>query len=465
LMPIMIFMTRYYHSSILPGRIISVSHNFFKIYPLILILLISFFVSSCEEGPTQIGEGILPEGDFVTIKGTDTLSVRSYTMYDDSIRTDNPVIAFLGQIYDPYFGTTSAEFITQLRLLPAWDDLPFTIDSVKLILHLLTAQGGADGNNFLTLSEISRQIYSDSAYYSNKQVPLTGYEVTNIKLPVLRADTINDIAITLPVEFGNYLTRDTAQLFHSNAKPDFRSFFKGLYFRLSSGSDPLMVSLYLAQPDANSSDHTGSQNYIALFMHDDSDVTKEFYFVLDAVNKNAAYSRYTHNFSTARPGNRITHINDNYRDTLAYLQYLNGVYTRISLPGLESLKNDPSFMGNIAVNKARLTFPIYYDGTIYKPSTLPSRLLLRYKTASGLKYVVPDYSIDTYQNFFDGTPDTVANVYNFNIPTFVQRYLEDATGNLKPELELFQVSGTSNVILKANKSRTPAKFVFTYTKF
>jgi hypothetical protein len=466
LMPIMIFMTRYYHSSRLPGRIISVSHKLIHTFPLTLILLIAFLVSSCEEGPTQIGKGILPEGDFVTIKGTDTLSVRSYTMYDDSIRTDNPAIAYLGHIYDPYFGTTSAEFVTQLRLLPEWDDLPFTIDSVKLILHLLSAKGGgSDENNFLTLSEISQQIYTDSAYYSNKQVPLTGYEVNNIRLPVLRTDTINDIAIPLPVEFGNYLTRDTSQLFHSNSKPDFRSFFKGLYFRLSSGSDPLMVSLYLAQPDANSSDHSGSQNYIVLFMHDDADVQKEFYFVLDAVNKNAAYSRYIHNFSTASPGNRITHINDNYMDTLAYLQYLNGVYTRISLPGLESLKNDPSFMQNIGVNKARLIFPIYFDGNIYKPSTIPSQLLLRYKTTSGSKYIVPDYNIDTYHSFYDGTPDTVANVYNFNIATFVQGYLEDATGNVKPELELFQVSGTSNVILKANKSKTPSKFEFTYTKF
>jgi hypothetical protein len=464
-MPIMIFMTRYYHSSKFPDRIISVSHKIFNTFHLALIILIAFLVSSCEEGPTQIGEGLLPEGDFVTVKGTDTLSVRSYTMYDDSIRTDNPTIAYLGHIYDPYFGTTSAEFVSQLRLLPAWDDLPFTIDSVKLVLHLLTVRGGSDENNTLTLSEISQQIYKDSAYYSNKQVPLTGYEVTNIKIPTLRADTINDIEISLPVEFGNYLTRDTAQLFHSNTKPDFRSFFKGLYFRMSSRTDPTMVSLYLAPPDANSTDHTGSQNYIVLYMHDDSDVQKEFYFIIDAVNTNAAYSRYAHDFSTASPGNRITHINDYYRDTLAYLQYLNGVYTRISLPGLESLKNDPSFMHNIGVNKAKLTFPIYFDGSIYKPSTIPSQLLLRYKTKSGSKYVVPDYSIDTYHSFFDGTPDTVANVYNFNIATFIQGYLEDVTGNLKPELELFQVSGISNVILKANKSKTPAKFVFTYTKF
>ena len=53
----------------------------------------------------------------------------------------------------------------------------------------------------------------------------------------------------------------------------------------------------------------------------------------------------------------IKHINDGYRDTLSYLQSLNGVYTKIILPGLEKMKNDPSF-GKIAVNKARLTVPV-----------------------------------------------------------------------------------------------------------
>ena len=45
----------------------------------------------------------------------------SYTMYDESIRTDNPSVGYLGQIYDPYFGTTNAEFVTQIRLLAEWD--------------------------------------------------------------------------------------------------------------------------------------------------------------------------------------------------------------------------------------------------------------------------------------------------------------------------------------------------------
>jgi len=463
-MPIMIFMTSYYHSSILPCRFISVSHQLFKIIQLTLFSLIAFFVISCEEGPTKIGEGLLPGSDFVTIKSIDTLRVWSYTMYDDSVRTDNPSVSYLGQIYDPYFGTTTAEFVTQIRLKPIWDGKPFTIDSVKLFLHLLSVKGGSGGGTHtLRLSEISQQIYTDSAYYSNKPVLLTGYEVADIELPLLKPDTINDIALTLPVEFGNYLTRDTAMLFYSNTKPDFRSFFKGLYFRITSSADPMLVSLSIDPPDQPGDYY----NLFVLYMHDEVDVQKEFYFILDATNRNASFNRFSHDFNTAAPEKKIEHINDGYRDTLSYLQYLNGVYTKITLPGLETLKNNPVF-DNIAVNKARLTVPVYFDGDLYKASTVPPQLVLRYKTKSGSKYYVPDFDLngaDPNHIFFDGKIDTTANKYNFNIAAFVQGYLEDATGALKPELELFQGTGTKNVILKANNSKTPVKFELTYTRF
>jgi hypothetical protein len=123
-------------------------------------------------------------------------------------------------------------------------------------------------------------------------------------------------------------------------------------------------------------------------------------------------------------------------------------------------------MKNISVNKARLIIPVYYDGLIYKPSTIPSIVYLRYVTSTGSKYIIPDYSISSA--FYDGSPDTTAtiNVYNLNIPAFLQDYFEDTSDKIKPELEIFLTSSSSNnVILKANNSHTPVKLEFTYTKF
>jgi hypothetical protein len=462
LMPITTFMTRYYHRPQPQGRSVSVFHHNFIIFHLAIFTLLAIFVSSCEEGSTQIGSDLLPGTDFVDIFSTDTLSVWSYTMYDDSVRSDNPSISFLGQAFDPYFGTTTAEFVTQIRLGAAWDDKPFTIDSVKLYLNILGVRGGSDQTYTLSLSEIAEQIYTDSVYYSSREVPLTGYELNDIELPVLKADTVNNIVLTLPVEFGNYLTRDTSKFFYSSTQPDFRSYFKGLYFRLSSVPDPLIFALSLEPP----SQLGAYENVLILFMHDETGNAKQYFFILDAMNRNASYNRFIHDFTTALPGKKIEHINDGYRDTLSYLQNLNGVYTKIVLPGLEILKSDPSFVNGLSVNKARLTVPVYYDGDLYKASTAPIQLYLRYKTSSGNKYIVPDFSLDQYNSFFDGRIDTIKNIYNFNLAAFVQRYLEDESGEIEPELEFFQQeSSITNVILKGNSNKSPVKFEFTYTKF
>ncbi|HUX57719.1 MAG TPA: DUF4270 family protein [Bacteroidales bacterium] len=454
-------MTRYYHSSQSLHRFYSVSHHLFSKFFLTLFTLITFFLSSCEEEPTQIGSALLPKGDFVDIQSTDTISAWSYTMYDELDRTDNPSISYLGYIYDPYFGTTTAEFVTEIRMGSEWNFEPTTIDSVRLYLTLLDVKGGGSDNVYtLKLSEIAEQLNIDSAYYSSKVVPLTGYEISDIELPALTPDTINNIVIDLPVEFGNYLIRDTSKLFYSNTRDDFRSFFNGLYFSITPGSDPLLVLLSFTPPSTPGA----YNNVLVLYMHDEADELKQFLFILDAVNKNASFNKYSHDFTTASPEKKIAHINDGFLDTLSYLQSLNGVYTKIELPSLKTLKDDPAF-NNIGVNKARLSIPVYLDGDMFKPSTVPPQLYLRYRTKSGAKYEVPDYYIDKYHDFFDGRIDSINNVYKFNLATFVQGYFNDATDEVLPELELFQYGGIKNVILKANNSKTPVKFEYTYTKF
>jgi hypothetical protein len=454
-------MTKFYHSFIIYLR--SFSEHISKTFFLTLFAGILFFAYSCEEDPSIVGRKILPSSDFVFIKSTDTINVESYTLYSNSVKTDNPPFSYLGDLYDPYFGSTTAEFVSQLRLGSEWDDKYFVIDSVKLFLRLLSVKGNVDDVHYLRLSQISQQIYTDSAYYSNQTVPLTGYVVDSILLPTLQADTINDIILNLPVSFGDSLTSDTSMLSYTKGH-DFRSFFKGLYFQLFSPNDPLFVSLSVAP----ASSYGYYNNYFVLYMHDEFSLSKTFVFILDAYTKNAAYNRYIHHFEEGEVGKRMQHLIDNdtnYLDTVSYVQTMNGVYTKIKIPELETVRGNPD-MKNISVNKARLVIPVYYDGDIYKPSTIPSIVYLRYVSSTGSKYFVQDYSISSA--FYDGSPDTTAtiNVYNLNIPTFLQLYFEDTSNKLKPELEIFLSSASSNnVILKANNSHTPVKLEFTYTKF
>jgi len=449
-------MTRYYHSCKIHFRVKSVLNNYFFFLCLTFFTLTITILTSCEEDPTTIGTDILPGNDFVFINSTDTMSIWSYTMSGSTERTDSPSYSFMGQVNDPYFGTTTAEFVTQVRIQRPLVDQEYIIDSVKLFLELAVISGSTNLNQTLRLTEIANEIYIDSAYYSDTSIDTTAVGLA-VNLPLLRSDTLNNFSVTLPNSFGTYLLRDKSMFFYSNSQPDFRSYFKGLYFRLAPSVDPLLATVRLAP-----SSDGGYSNYLIIYMKDTAGVIQDYIFILDPTNRNACFNRFSHDYNTADPDKKIQHINEPVRDTLSYLQYLNGLYTRIVLPGLENFKTDPDF-SNIAVNKARLTVPVYFDGKDYIPSNAPNELRLRYRTENGYTYDVPDYSYDT--DFFDGTLDTIAKTYTFNIPNFMQIFLDDATGLIKPELEIYQPSGTKNVILKANDSKTPVKLEFSYTKF
>jgi hypothetical protein len=454
-------MTRFCNNSLfrtLPG-----SPGFFTFFRIVFLLPAVALLVACEEGPTKIGSELLPGSDFVTIGSTDTLSVWSYNIYNSSFPTNDPLVAFIGSVRDPYFGTTTTEFVSQIRASGPFKFGPVTVDSVKLYLKLLNVRGGeTDGANYLRLSEIADQIYTDTTYYSDTQPDTTGFEVI-AQLPAFQSDTLNYMSIALPVEFGEYLIRDTSMLFYNNTKPDFRSFFKGLYFRVSSSGEPLIMAFSLAL-DASTGIHN---NYFALYMHDTADVSVRYYFYLDAQHPNACYNRLVRDFSTADPDKQIQHLNDyTYRDTLTYMQYMNGIYTKLIFPGLDSLRKKLG-SSRISINKARISIPVYYDGDQYTSLTVPNYLRLKYNQGDTLMVDVPDYSIGTSAKFFSGSLNSTDSSYYFNIPTFVQNYLEDTSGELKPELDVYLGASTSltSVVLRANRNKYPVKFELTYTRF
>jgi hypothetical protein len=455
-------MTRFYHNYPLSFRIIPAKNIFYHLLRSVLLATTVLLVVSCEEGPTKIGSELLPSSDFVSINSSDTLSSWSYTMYNDSIPSSNSSIAFIGDLQDPYFGTTTAGFVSQLRLGSAWKYGPVTVDSVKMRLTITTKGGSVDIPHIMRLAEIADTLYTDATYYSNTQTHTTGYEVSGT-LPTLKADTINTISFSLPVSFGEYLIRDTTRLFYSPVLPDFRTYFKGLYMSLTPTTDPLMITFNLTLSNSVSG---GYDNFITIYMHDTAFVTKAYFFILDPIHPNARYNKFDQDFSTADPDKRISHINDEtYRDSLSYLQALNGLYTKIVFPGLDSVKKELS-KGKFSINKARLFVPVYYDGDRYTATTVPSSLRIRYTDNDGVKHEIPDYSVDANHQFYDGTLHKLDSTYYFNIASYIQLYLDDKQNIYKPELEIYQgPTVLSSAILRTSKNSKPVKFEMTYTKF
>jgi hypothetical protein len=457
LMPIMIFMTKFYHSSTLSSIISAVSTNIYTAFLIITVIAIAATITSCEEDPTNIGEGMFPGSDFVTIKSTDTLSVFGYTAYDNKVRPGNLSNLYLGKLSDPFFGETTSDFVAQLRLIDPWPGGgAFTVDAVEFFMYIAAAEGSLTSQHYISLSESMDYLSSDSIYYSNRKVhagpAFGGRDFGTYPLPEIKADTT--IVIPLPVSVGEYLMRDTAMLFYSSKEtepepePDFSSFFKGLYVSLADSPEPLFLTTSL-------SSGTG----IFVYYHYNSDTTRFIYpFYIKATS--IAFNRYSHSFNTALPDKKILYINERIKDSVTYIQNYGGVYTRIEIPGLKELKNMMPF----SVNKARLNLPVYFDSdsTLYKLSTLPTRILARYKTEAGVMDTIPDYYLSPF--YMGGTFNKKTNEYTFNIAAFTQLYLEGKIPD--PVLELFlPVSISKNMIFKMNENDNPAKLEFTYTKF
>lgn len=409
---------------------------------------------ACEEKPTSIGMNLLPGSDNVMMEGTDTLKVESYTMYVDSVISANRTYSYLGGLYDPYFGSTFTDFVSQMRLTKKWPGGAPIVDSVKLFMPITGVKGEFGFSQSLLLYEISEQLDEESVYYSNR-VPSTSMFIGEFELPELTKDSARVFEIDLPVSFGSYLLRDTTKLNQEGGANDFRSFFRGIYFTVAPTLSPGKGSVPDV-PQMMTLSFSVSYLTIRVYYHLATALNLTYDFIINS--NSIRYNRYLHDFSAAEAGREIAHINDGIEDTASYLQGFYGAYTRLKIPQLETLKS----IMPLSVNKTKITLSAYLDNNIYKTSTIPPNIYMSYFTEDGTRNIVPDYLLSS--SFFDGSLNTTTKKYTFNLSSFVQEYLN---GNIpEPELDLYLMEGEyRNVILKGKNSTSPVKFEFVFTRF
>jgi len=464
-------MTSYYPEKRKYNRTVSVLRIKFLLI-LFLFIPAGVFFSSCEEKTTIIGIGLLPPGDFTSTTSTDTISVFSYTYTIDSVATSkSTTYSYLGGLYDPYFGTSTTGFVGQLRILKEFTEKnEFFVDSVKLLMSIGGAKGVVGTRQKIIIYEIDELLDPDSYYYSDRDPHATNLMADTI-MPVVKKDSAQNLFIRLPDSFGRYLMRDTSKLYQDSLENDFRSFFKGIYCQMvpytgTKGSAKRYTKGFTG--GFSKGPETDSLQLIALTFAQSEFLIRVYYKTAVStsalwydftINPNSArYNLYSHDFTTAEPGKEISHVDDNVKDSLSYQQGFNGVYTKIRIPALDSLKK----LMPISVNKAKLTISVFLDEDIYTTATVPTNIYMSYMAADTVKRIVPDYNVNPA--FFDGTFSSTTKKYTFNLASFTQMYLE---GKIPlPELDLyFQEGEYKNVILKANQSAAKPKFEFTFTRF
>ena len=139
---------------------------------------------SCKKS-ADFGLEVQANQDILSANQTDSTSLITYSVYEDSLKTDElsgPNL--LGSYADPSFGSLKTSIFTHIRLESSYDFRPsgsttlddIEVDSVILYLALDGHYGNLGAQTF-EVYQLDDDIYTDTTYYTNSS---TSIKTTNL---------------------------------------------------------------------------------------------------------------------------------------------------------------------------------------------------------------------------------------------------------------------------------------------
>ncbi|MHB1178290.1 MAG: DUF4270 family protein, partial [Daejeonella sp.] len=346
-----------------------------KLYKLdLLTLLISLFILGGCQNTDSIGLEVDPStginGNF-----TDTVTVRSTTVREDTIPTNTLSQYPLGYFADPIFGKTTANIALTLNLTTnntTFGTSP-ALDSAVLVLHYGDEFYGDSASKFqIDVHQLTNQLVRNRVYYNTESSNFNSSVIGSQLITVRRRDSVkvNQIVtakpdviktkapqIRIPISAAfinsNFLNA-SATNFSSNEL--FVKFIKGLYLKINQtqSTGPGGVA-FLNLADSSRLDiYYKSKNGTA------TDTTVTSFPILSRAEPVVA--QFSHDYTGTSVQTQLNNPSTQYDFT--YVQGLGGVRTKVGFPYVEKLKD----LGNITINKAELIVTVVGGTDNYKPS-------------------------------------------------------------------------------------------------
>lgn len=397
-----------------------------KAYSVILLFLISFFVSSCTDTLTDIGKGIQTNSDQISV-GTDTFHLQTDTVFDKSI-TSHPDSFLLGTFYDTKFGTVQAEILAQVNCPEGFTFPPTSIpDSAKILLYYSSSFGDPLSPLDLNIYEINKNTFTYTGVYSSNLNP-ADYSDKSLKLGerIIPAGAQTSAAKVIEFKLLNdFITRFKDDSHYSSTN-NFLSFFKGIYITANFGTSTLL--------------NIGSIN-LRYYYHytyktkniygaDSTAIVKDYLnFPANSEVRQVNCIQHPDRYSVVKPSPEV-----NYLSSPANLQ------TRVNIP-LNTINNRLNTGVNgkkLTVNSALLKVDVVPEDTITDPYL---------KLIPVIKYVLL-IKEDSIESFFNnkkvpsdtysvlaqytsslkvGTTNVYEQYYTFNVAKLIATELKNAT--------------------------------------
>lgn len=438
------------------------------------IFFLGLIVSTgCKKKEDAIGLNVQPQGDQLNVELIDTTSIITYSIKEDSLKTDElDGPSMLGSYIDPYFGKMDASIVSQIRLQASVDFAltsgsldSLVIDSVVMYLALQGSFGNLDAQTF-EVYQMNESIDIDSTYHTNKLITTTGpnlatggaivpdplsigyvggaiteFAILNIPL------SINDFGWKMFNESGN------TSMSGNDGTGEFVEWYKGLVIKANNPTQSVNEGGIIY------TDMVNDFSKVTIFYRDTSGVSSahdtisfDFNFNTNCAHFNSVDIDYSNTFVDAQ-------INDStFGMDVYYLQALGGTKAKIHFPNLTDFIDS----GKVVVNKAELVLPIQYS--TFDNFTPSDFLFLTRVDENGDVSFLPDVNESNH----GGQLDLETNSYTFNITRYVNNVFSGDYQNDGLTLVVGGSGITANrVILNGMNSlnKDKPKLVLTYTKY
>lgn len=405
-------------------------------YWLFIFAAFACVITSCNE-TVPVGSTILPPGNDPDNRFSDTTTIHSFTVSDDSLRSDRLFLSQLGYTEDPVFGTTKASMLSSFSVptLPLSSAVSDTIggyflDSVILSLVINDLYGDTTAPMNFTVYKLPTLFNTDEIFYSNQNLPQGMVEVGRVenftpsRAELYDEDTVlTDLKAQLRIKLNPFFGQSLINVLKSDISRNndlFRTFLPGLV--IVPDEDPGSIIevdvLTTSTPDNISIALEDSRIHLYVKNSLDSNLIA----IYPATILNLGINKYEHDFQSTNVETALLSNNPD-GDAVNYIQGLAGVKTRVEFPYLSS------YGEQAAIIKAELVITQIPDGDedVFTP---PERLFLLKTSADSLVENISDLT-----NFppahYDGFGETVTLdngmevfQYRINISDHLQSILD-----------------------------------------
>lgn len=418
---------------------------------------------ACTDISDLAGGEFVPDTSNLQLNYTDTITIETYSILQDSVLNIRSSPLLIGELNDPIFGKTNASIAAKFLLVNGFDSSFHAAEFFDSIVFSLAYSSDyfGDTNQIQTIRiyELAEILKDDESIFSNYRANYNPLELASYSfqpkpttpVELLPGDTVSphiriNISTSASSPFAEKLLNINEEDFYvSNEETgidslkldEFYEYFNGLYIssdEVGTGSIGALIGLNLFNSRTHLTiyKHDTIHGFGADGITDTITIENETSILQIASIGGTALNQYSHDYTSADSEfkNQVLDENKELGKELIYIQSLAGTHTRIKFPFIKNL----NALGNkIAVNKAELILTAAEDLMITSfdaPNEIGAQI--RFDRDSVL--FIPDITYG--ETFFGGVLDTTdgVNEYKFRITRYLQEVLD---GDLEGEDGLY----------------------------